>query len=104
MRAAVTGLKVPLDAAGLTDVARIDSIWSDCRAQHGNSGPWLFGRYSIADAMYAPVVLRFNSYGAEVSQTARAYMAAVLADPALQEWLRGAEHEIAFEGRPSAHK
>ena len=104
MRAAVTGLKVPLDAAGSTDVARIDSIWSDCRAQYEGSGPWLFGRYSIADAMYAPVVLRFNSYGAEISPAARAYMATALADPALQQWLRGAEHEIAFEGRPSAHK
>jgi len=104
MRAAVTGLKVPLDAAGLADVARVDSIWCDCRLRHEQSGPWLFGRYSIADAMYAPVVLRFNSYGAEVSPAARAYMAVALADPALQEWVRGAEHEITFEGRPSAHR
>jgi glutathione S-transferase len=104
MRAAVTGLKVPLSADGSADVARIDSIWSDCLARHGTSGPWLFGRYSIADAMYAPVVLRFNSYGAEVSSAARAYMAVALADSVLQEWIRGAEHEITFEGRPSAHK
>lgn len=104
MRAAITGLKVPLDAAGLADVSRIDSIWCECRARHEASGPWLFGRYSIADAMYAPVVLRFNSYGADVSPAARAYMSVALADPALQEWIRGAEHEIAFEGRPSAHR
>ncbi len=46
----------------------------------GLSGPWLFGEYSIADAMYAPVVLRFNTYGAPISETARWYMAAALED------------------------
>jgi glutathione S-transferase len=103
MRAAVLGLHVELGADGRADVARIDEIWRDCRAGYGRHGPWLFGRYSAADAMYAPVVLRFNTYGAGISTEGRAYMEFALADPALQEWIRGARYEIDVEGRPSAH-
>jgi glutathione S-transferase len=80
--------------AGLeADIDRIDELWNDCRHRFGTGGPWLFGEYSIADAMYAPVVLRFNTYGARVSETARWYMAAVLEDAPLQEWLRAAKEE-----------
>ncbi len=76
------------------DIERIDQIWNDCRARFGSSGPWLFGDYSIADAMFAPVVLRFNTYGAgAVSPAARWYMASVLEDAALQEWLQAAKAE-----------
>jgi glutathione S-transferase len=77
------------------DVDRIDEIWIDCRRQFGeqHAGPWLFGEYTVADAMYAPVVLRFNTYRAQVSDTARWYMAAVLEDPALQEWVQAAQKE-----------
>jgi len=103
MRAALTGLQVELGADGRTDLSRIDEIWRDCRARHGAHGPWLFGRYSAADAMYAPVVLRFNSYGAELSAAARTYLESALADPVLQEWIRGAEHEVRVEGRPPTH-
>ena len=56
-------------------------------------GPWLFGEYSIADAMYAPVVLRFNTYGAQISETARWYAATALEDAALQSWVRAAQDE-----------
>jgi glutathione S-transferase len=76
-----------------SDIARIDAIWCDCRDRYGERGAWLFGEYSIADAMYAPVVLRFNTYGASLSATARAYVEAALADPALQRWIRDAERE-----------
>jgi glutathione S-transferase len=75
------------------DIERIDEIWNDCRGRFGAGGAWLFGEYSVADAMYAPVVLRFNTYGARISQTARWYMASVLEDAALQEWLQLAKHE-----------
>jgi glutathione S-transferase len=75
------------------DVDRIDEIWMDCRRRFGASGPWLFGDYSIADAMYAPVVLRFNTYRAQVSDTARWYIATALADSALQEWVLAAQEE-----------
>jgi glutathione S-transferase len=75
------------------DVERIDEIWNDCRRRFGAAGPWLFGEYSIADAMYAPVVLRFNTYGAQISQTARWYIATALEDATLQEWVQAAQGE-----------
>ena len=75
------------------DVDRVDEIWNDCRQRFGAAGPWLFGEYSIADAMYAPVVLRFNTYGARVSETARWYMAAALEDATLQSWLAASKTE-----------
>jgi glutathione S-transferase len=104
MQAASRGLCVPLTPQARTDVERIDAMWSDCRARHCSRGPWLFGdRYTIADAMYAPVVLRFTTYGASLSEAAGRYVAHVLSDAHLQEWIRGAEHEVAVEGRPLAH-
>ena len=103
MRATVTNLQVPLNADAAADVARIDGIWRDCRERYGAHGGWLFGNYSIADAMYAPVLLRFNSYGAELSPTARSYRDFALHDPHLQDWLLGAAREIADEGRPTDH-
>lgn len=104
MRATCRGVDVPLTPDASADVARIDAIWSDCRARHGRSGPWLFGdRYTIADAMYAPVTLRFVTYGARLSGPAANYRDHVLADPAMQEWLDDARREIETEGRPVAH-
>jgi glutathione S-transferase len=104
MQATSRGVAVPPTPQVSADVARIDALWSACRARHGGHGPWLFGeRYTIADAMFAPVVLRFVTYGARLSQAAGGYRDHALADPALQEWLRGARHEIEAEGRPVAH-
>lgn len=104
MKAAARGLHVPLTPQAQADVARVDSIWSECRARHGRDGPWLFGeRYSVADAMYAPVALRFNTYGAALSPAARGYFEHVRADPSLQDWIRGAEHEVSVEHRPAEH-
>jgi glutathione S-transferase len=68
------------------NVARIDQIWTETRAAHGKSGPFLFGTWTGADAMYAPVVSRFKTYDVTVSGPARAYMEAVLALPAMREW------------------
>lgn len=94
MNARARNRRTAMTAALAADVERIDEIWHDCRHRFGAGGPWLFGAdYTIADAMYAPVVLRFNTYGARVSDTARWYMATVLEDPALQEWLRAARAE-----------
>ena len=93
MNARARNRRTAVTAALEADVERIDEIWNDCRARFGGDGPWLFGEYSVADAMYAPVVLRFNTYGARISQTARWYMASVLEDAALQEWLQAAKQE-----------
>jgi len=76
------------------DIDRVEEIWGECRSRFGKSGgPWLFGEYSVADAMYAPVVLRFNTYGAQLSEAARWYMASVIEDPVMQSWLRAAQDE-----------
>ena len=63
------------------DIARIVAIWSDCRRKPGASGPYLFGTWSTADAMYAPVVSRFRTYGVELTGAARDYADAVWAWP-----------------------
>jgi glutathione S-transferase len=68
------------------NVRRIEEIWIDCRTRYGKGGPFLFGPFGAADAMYAPVVARFCTYAVEVAETARAYMDAVMALPAWGEW------------------
>jgi glutathione S-transferase len=75
-----------LSPEALANVARIDAMWSDCRARFGASEPFLFGPFGAADAMYAPVVSRFHTYAVEVGAVARAYMAAVMALPSWREW------------------
>jgi glutathione S-transferase len=70
----------------MADVARIEALWGDCRARFGEGGPFLFGPFCAADAMYAPVVSRFHNYGIPVGPAARAYMEAVMALPAWTEW------------------
>ena len=82
-----------LDDGSKTDVARIEEIWRDCRAQHGAAGPFLFGAFGAADAMYAPVVWRFHTYAVEVSDTAHDYMRAMMALPAWSEWRDAARRE-----------
>lgn len=72
--------------AALADIERIQQSWSDCRARYAKSGAFLFGAFSIADAMYAPVVSRFVTYEVKVSAPVRAYMDAITALPAWREW------------------
>jgi glutathione S-transferase len=69
------------------DIQRIERLWGKCREAWGkNGGPFLFGHYTIADAMYAPVVTRLRTYGVRLGATAAAYMEAVLADPDFIAW------------------
>jgi glutathione S-transferase len=75
------------------NVARIDSMWRDCRARYGQGGAFLFGAFGAADAMYAPVVARFHTYGIQVSPAARTYMDAMMALPAWSEWRDAAVKE-----------
>lgn len=94
MNARARNRHTPMTPSLEADVDRVEEIWGYCRSRFGkNGGPWLFGEYSIADAMYAPVVLRFNTYGAQLSEPARWYMAAVIEDAPMQEWLRAAQEE-----------
>ena len=92
-----------------TNVARIEAMWADCRARFGKSGPFLFGGFGAADAMYAPVVARFHTYAIAVGAGTRAYMDAVMALPAWREWVEAgikepwvlAEDEVDW---PKVHK
>lgn len=76
-----------------TDIGRVLAIWRGCRGRWGRGGPFLFGRFGVADAMYAPVVFRFLAYGVKVDPVSRAYMDAVTALPAAREWVRDAALE-----------
>jgi len=83
----------PIRAVGLSadaraNVARIQQIWIECRERHGKLGPFLFGSFGAADAMFAPVVHRFRTYAIPVAEEAQAYMETMLALPAFQEWTR----------------
>jgi len=81
-------------AAVDADVARIEALWAEARRKFaGNGGPFLYGAFSAADAMYAPVVTRLDTYGFEVSNESRSYMQAVLGHPAFAEWRYGALQE-----------
>ena len=72
---------------------RVDALWSDARSRFGGGGPFLFGAFTIADAMYAPVVNRFHTYDLPRSKAAQAYMDAVMALPAWKEWERASSAE-----------
>ena len=79
---------VTLSAEAEANVARIQDIWAECRARYGKSGPFLFGAFSAADAMFGPVVHRFRTYAIKLEGPAKAYMDAMTALPAFAEWTR----------------
>jgi glutathione S-transferase len=94
MNARARDRRTPMTPTLEADIKRVDDLWTDCRRRFGaGKGPWLFGEFSVADAMYAPVVLRFNTYGAQVSPAAREYLSAVLEDRYVREWVAAAEKE-----------
>jgi len=78
------------------DIERIVALWSDCRSRFGGAGNFLFGRFSIADAFYAPVVMRFATYGVKEPPVAQAYCEAVQSLPAVREWCDAARRETEF--------
>ncbi|CAA7621111.1 Glutathione S-transferase, N-terminal [Magnetospirillum sp. LM-5] len=82
------------------EIARINAMWTDCRTRFGLSGPFLFGRFSVADAMYAPVVTRFKTYHLPLESVPAAYAGAVMALPAMAEWIEAAT--IGSKASPSA--
>jgi glutathione S-transferase len=88
-----------LPAQVAADVARIVALWRDCRASFGAGGPFLFGDFSIADAMYAPVASRFRTYVPDLGAygddgVAQAYADTVLAMPQMAAWEQGARSEM----------
>jgi glutathione S-transferase len=95
MNLRATGRRVEPTAEAMADIERITSIWDDARHRFGGSGPWLFGAWSAADAMYAPVAARFHTYGIALAPDLEAYQRALLEAPAMRAWtaLAAAEHE-----------
>ena len=77
-----------LSEAALADVRRILAVWRYCRDRHAPEGPWLFGRFTIADAMYAPVVMRFRGIPVDLDARATDYCRTVERDPSVREWIR----------------
>ena len=84
--------KAPGDKA-LADIARVLALWREARSRHGHGGPWLFGRFGIADAMFAPVALRFHAYAVALDGPEREYVYNVLMHPGVQQWLDAAAAE-----------
>jgi glutathione S-transferase len=91
VRRKVIPRKLGPEASG--DVARVDAIWSECRTRFGAGGPFLYGAFTAADAMYAPVVWRFHTYAVGVSTVAQTYMRSLKALPAWTEWREAARRE-----------
>jgi glutathione S-transferase len=75
-----------------SDIERIATIWRDCLASHG--GPFLFGKYSLADAMYAPVATRFRTYDVRLDTACAGYCERILAHPHMRRWQKEAESEV----------
>lgn len=84
LRRAYVGFAPPAEV--LADVTRIEAIWASARGAFAAQGPWLCGRYSIADAFFAPVVARMVTYDLPVGDGARDYIATHLADPGFRAW------------------
>lgn len=81
----------PTDATALVEAARVQTIWEDALAASG--GPFLFGAFTIADAMYAPVATRFRTYGIKLEAVPEAYKQAILDDPDMKAWEDAARAE-----------
>ncbi|MBE9516483.1 MAG: glutathione S-transferase family protein [Proteobacteria bacterium] len=80
--------------AAQRDIDRVISVWEYCRKHYGSGGDWLFGEFSIADAMYAPVVLRLHGYDVTLTGIADAYVQHVLANKHLQDWIEAGKQEV----------
>jgi len=83
------------DPAAQRDIDRVQALWRTLRREHGAGGDFLFGGFGIVDAMFAPVAIRFDGYGVALDDTAAAYLQALSALPALQQWRQAAEQESA---------
>ena len=94
MNCRAMGRKVPLPDVLTDEIDRVIAIWSECHREYSGDSGWLFGDFSVADAMYAPVVLRFRTYGINLPESAGFYPHRVLESEAMQEWLAAAECEV----------
>jgi glutathione S-transferase len=92
IRESLPGYGMSLDGVQ-ADINRIEAIWRDARSRYGAGGDFLFGAFGAADAMFAPVALRFKTYGVTLGESATAYAGALLAHPPVVEWIAAAKAE-----------
>jgi glutathione S-transferase len=83
-----------------SDIDRVTKLWQTCRQQYGSGNSFLFGHFTLADAMFAPVASRFVTYNVPVDAISQAYIDALYALPALQEWLTAAAAEAEYLAHP----
>jgi len=89
-----TGRRVASNQELEGEIQRVQSLWRECHERYGQEGPWLFGRFTVADCMYIPIALRFVTYGARLeSSMVQAYVQTVLQYPPVQEWVAAAQQE-----------
>jgi len=88
------GLSVAPSQECRNNILRIQSIWNMARVEFGKGGPFLFGKFSIADAFYAPVVSRFRTYGIKCEGEAESYCDTMWSLPSMQQWFKGAQAEL----------
>ena len=84
---------IKLSVNALTELERIKSIWRMCRSQYSEGGEWLFGKYSIADSMFAPIALRLNGYSIPLEGIEKTYVDSVLNQPCIIEWIEAGKLE-----------
>jgi glutathione S-transferase len=94
MNCRAMGRKVALPDVLTDDIDRVIAIWSECHNNFSGDAGWLFGHFTVADAMFAPVVLRFRTYGINLPESAGFYPHRVLESEAMQDWLAAAETEV----------
>ena len=84
------------------DIDRLQGLWTEARDKFGGEGPFLYGKFSVADAYFAPVVFRFNTYGVTQNLVVSEYVEAMLAHPSMQQWLAdsAAEREVVDHDEP----
>lgn len=93
MNARATQRNIVLTDAAQQDLARIEQIWTELRPRYQAYGDWLFGEFSIADAMFAPVAIRLRGYAVKISPIMQAYVDTFYRDPSFQEWIKAAEQD-----------
>jgi len=84
---------IELSKSAEREIERIKALWRKCRSEYGSSGEWLFGDYSIADAMFAPIALRFDGYSIPLSGIEADYVNSVLKHPSIVEWVEAGKLE-----------
>ncbi|OMH33601.1 glutathione S-transferase family protein [Motiliproteus sp. MSK22-1] len=86
--------KLDYSADAAADIQRIESLWQQCKQQSKQQGPWLFGKFGIVDAFYAPVAIRLTGYQIPLSPESEAYRLTQLSNPYLQQWIEAGQAEV----------